>query len=250
MLLQVIRGVCNRGILLDCLAGYAGHIMADLPEAEIVEVRRKRRGGCGGCLLLIFGVLVGFALLSYLGRVVPTGTGLLHRMADFVLGRTTSIDTSSAAVVERIRKLNRLETVVYSIDKIVEGQRENSLIPHFLIGDKLLLIAHGEVIAGIDLSQLQASDVSVSGDRVSIKLPAPMVLSTRLDNARTKVYSRDTGVFVTADPNLESEVRKAAEEQIGQAAVADGILDKAKANAQASLTAALYGLGFKTVDVR
>lgn len=244
------------GILLDQQAGYAERTMASLPEPEpkIVETPRKRRGGCGGCLLLtgcvIAGVIVGFVLLSVVGRLVPSGEGVLHRMASFVLGRSTTIDVSSAAVVERIRKLNRLETVVYSIDKIVEGQRENSVIPHFMIGDKLLLIAHGEVIAGIDLSQLQPSDVSVNGDHVSIKLPAPMVLSTRLDNARTKVYSRDTGVFVTADPNLESEVRKAAEDQIGQAAVADGILDKAKVNAQASLTAALYGLGFKAVDVR
>ena len=112
------------------------------------------------------------------------------------------------------------------------------------------MIAHGEVTAGIDLSLLQPGDVTVKDDSVTIRLPGPVVLSTRIDNERTKVYSRDTGLLVMADPNLETEVRKAAEEQIGQAAVADGILDKAKTNAVASLTALLYGLGFRTVEIR
>jgi hypothetical protein len=209
----------------------------------------KRQLGCSGCLLLIVGVAIGFALISLAGHFVPGGNGLLRRFADFVTGRPTSIDNSSAAVVEKIRKLSRLETVVYSIDKIVVGHKESVVLPNFLAGDKLLLIAHGEVIAGIDLSQLQPGDVRVVGDRVSVRLPEPIVLSTRLDNGRTQVYSRDTGLLVAADPDLETEVRKAAEEQIGQAATDDGILDKARANAQASLTALLYGLGFRTVDV-
>jgi hypothetical protein len=59
-----------------------------------------------------------------------------------------------------------------------------------------------------------------------------------------------TGLLVAADPNLESEVRLAAEQQITQAALDDGILDKARANARTSVTALLYGLGFRTVDVQ
>jgi hypothetical protein len=200
--------------------------------------------------LLVVGVVLGIALMSVAGHVaLRTGSGLLHRLVAMLTGRTTSVDVSSAAVVEKIRKLNRLETVVYSIDKIVVGRRENILFPNFLAGDKLLLIAHGEVIAGIDLSLLQPGDVSVSGDRVSIRMPNPIVLSTRIDNQRSRVYSRDTGLLVAADPNLESEVRQAAEEQIGQAAISDGILDKARTNAQASLTMLLYGLGFHNVEI-
>jgi hypothetical protein len=148
-----------------------------------------------------------------------------------------------------VRKLARLETVVYSIDKVVEGQRENVLLPDFLAGEKLLLVAHGEVIAGIDLGQLKAGDVTVSGDSVRVHLPATQILSTRLDNTHTRVYSRSTGLLVAADPNLESVVRQAAEQQVTQAAMADGILDKAHTNAQAAFTTLLYGLGFHTVTV-
>jgi hypothetical protein len=194
------------------------------------------------------GVLLGFLLLAGLTHL--THAGIWSRVAGFVTGRTTTINVSSPTVVEQIRQLSRLETVVYSLDKIVEGDRENAILPGFLAGDKLLLIAHGEVIAGIDLAQLKASDVEVKGDAVQVRLPAAQILTTRIDNARTRVYSRTTGLLVSTDPNLESEVRLTAEKQIAQAALDDGILDKAKQNARNSVTALLYGLGFRKVDVQ
>src|SRR5580658_1477201 len=112
-------------------------------------------------------------------------------------GRSTRLDVSSPAVVDRIRQLSRLETVVFSLDKIVEGEKETAYLPSFLVGDKLLLIAHGEVTAGVDLGQLKPGDVWVHGDSVRVRLPAPQVLSTRIDNGQTRVYSRTTGLLVT-----------------------------------------------------
>lgn len=237
-------------------------LLDEMPEIVPINERplireRKRMGpgAAGGCALLVLGVVVGglagFALLMVVGRVwVSADEGMLHRLASLLTGRSTTIDVSQAAVVERIRKLSRLETVEYSMDKIVVGERVSDVLPNMLVGEKLLLIAHGEVTAGVDLSQLQPGDVSVSGDHVSIRLPKPIVLSTRLDNQKTRVFSRETGMLVTADPNLETEARKAAEDQIGQAAIEDGILDKAKTNAQASLEALLYGVGFRVVEVQ
>jgi hypothetical protein len=101
----------------------------------------------------------------------------------------------------------------------------------------------------VDLAELKPGDVSVHGDAVTVKLPAPEVLSTRIDNAKTRIYSRSTGLLVSADPNLETQVRQAAEQQMTQAALADGILDKARQNARTSVTTLLEGLGFKQVDV-
>lgn len=201
--------------------------------------------------VLIAGIALGIILASlFLHLAVSAKNDAWNHFASILLGRrTTTIDTSSVSVVEKIRRLSRLETVVYSIDKVVEGQRENAILPDFLAGDKLLLVAHGEVIAGIDLSQLESSDVSINGQSVSIHMPAPQILTTRLDNQHSRVYSRSTGLLVAADPNLESQVRQAAEQQITQAAIADGILDKARTNAQASVTTLLYGLGFRTVNV-
>jgi hypothetical protein len=192
---------------------------------------------------LVLGIFIGPLLVSVLAHVTPVA--LWNRLT----GRASTFDVSSPAVVERIRQLSRLETVVYSLDKIVEGDRDNPYIPDALVGDKILLIAHGEVIAGIDFSQLKATDIHVAGDAVEVHLPPAQILTTRIDNGRTRVFSRTTGIFVLADQNLESQTRAAAEQQIGQAALDDGILDKAHQNARASVTALLYSLGFHKVDV-
>jgi hypothetical protein len=197
---------------------------------------------------LALGVLLGFLLLATFAHLAQSG--FWSRFAGLMVGRGIGNDISSPAVVEKIRQLSRLETVVYSLDKIVGGQRQTPYIPDMLVGDKLLLVAHGEVTAGVDLGQLKASDVSVKGDAVHIRLPDPQVLSTRIDNQKSQIYSRTTGFLVPVDPNLESEVRLTAEQQITQAALADGILDKARQNARTSVTALLYGLGFHTVDVQ
>lgn len=196
---------------------------------------------------LLLGVLLGWVLLSLFSHAAKVGAW--NRLASMMTGRSTRVDTSTPAVVEKIRQLSRLETVDYSIDKVVEGSRQNPYLPNFLVGDKLLLVAHGDVIAGVDLSQLQAADVAVDGSHVRVRLPPAQVLGTRLDNSHTRVYSRMTGLLVEADPNLESEVRQAAEDQFTQAALADGVLEKARQNARASVTALLRGLGFQQVDV-
>src|ERR1039458_99014 len=101
---------------------------------------------------LAIGIVLCFLLLS--GLAVVAHAGLWSCFAGYLTGRTTSIDVSSPSVVEKIHQLSRLETVVYSLDKIVEGERQNAYLPDFLVGDKLLLVAHGEVIAGVDLGQI------------------------------------------------------------------------------------------------
>jgi hypothetical protein len=207
------------------------------------------RGGHRFLYVAALGAGVVLGLLAMMGFARVAHAGLWDRVAGFVTGRPARFDVSSPTVVEKIRQLSRLETVEYSLDKIVEGGRQSAYLPDFLAGDKLLLVAHGEVIAGIDLGQFRAGDVQVNGDTVHVRLPAAQILTTRIDNGRTRVYSRTTGLLVPTDPNLESEVRLTAEQQIAQAALDDGILEKARQNARTSVTALLYGLGFRTVDV-
>lgn len=218
--------------------------MSDVYQVEKPPAPRRTRRPV---LALLAGIAIGVLLLALLGH--EAHSGFLGRVAAVMVGRGTRIDTSAPTVVDRIRQLSRLETVQYSLDKIVEGDRENAYLPDFLVGEKLLLIAHGEVTAGVDLAELKPGDVSVHGDTVHVRLPAPEVLSTRIDNAKTRIYSRSTGLLVSADPNLETQVRQAAEQQMTQAALADGILDKARQNARTSVTTLLEGLGFKQVDV-
>ena len=186
---------------------------------------------------------VGWLMLSR-----NSGQALLSRMWAAATGRTLSIDVSQPTVVDRIRRLERLETVVYTMDKIVSGTRENPFLPNFLAGDRLLMLVHGEVVGGIDFSNLKPGDVKVNSKEIHLHLPAPQVFSTRIDSAKTRVYSRETGVLVPTDPNLETQVRQEAERQLLEAAMADGILRTAQQNAATTITSLLQGLGFEKIE--
>ncbi len=188
-------------------------------------------------------IVIGIALWVFAG----IGLSELGKIAQ---GGKVHINVDQPTVIQKIRALERLETVSYTMDKIVSGERENLILPHFLAGDRLLLVVHGEVIAGVDLSKLAADNVKVSGKSVSVQLPPAEIFSTRLDNAKTKVYSRDTGVFSTPDPNLEGEVREEAERQLTSAALQDGLLKTAQQNATQTITSLLSGLGFEKVEIQ
>jgi hypothetical protein len=177
-----------------------------------------------------------------------SGRALLGHLLSAVTGRTVSIDVSQPTVVDRIQRLQRLETVVYTMDKLVTGAKENPIFPDFLAGDRLLMMVHGEVVAGIDFSNLKPDDVRVDGKQVHLHLPAAQVFSARLDSAKTRVYSRQTGLLVPTDPNLETQVRQEAEHQLQEAALADGILRTAQQNAASTISSLLQGLGFERID--
>ncbi len=186
--------------------------------------------------------IVGFVVFAHKAK-----SGVWDHLAAIVTGRSLTIDTSQPTVVNKIQRLQRLETVTYSLDKIVEGERQSPILPNFLVGDKLLLVVHGESIAGVDLGQLKTDDIQIHGKSVQVHLPPSQIFVTALDNSKTRVYSRTTGLLVPEDPDLESEVRAKAQEQIQQAALADGILATASKNAQATVTSMLLGLGFEQV---
>jgi len=177
-----------------------------------------------------------------------SGRSLLSHVWTALTGRTLSIDVSQPTVVDRIQRLQRLETVVYTMDKLVTGEKESSILPDFLAGDRLLMMVHGEVVAGIDFSNLKPGDVRVQGKQVHLHLPATEVFYTRLDSAKTRVYSRQTGLLVPTDPNLETQVRQEAERELLAAALADGILRTAQQNAAATISSLLQGLGFEKID--
>jgi uncharacterized protein DUF4230 len=195
----------------------------------------------------VFGFLLA---LFAVGLVIwlATGTGLLSLLRAYRGGTLIHIDQPT--VVRQIQQLQRLETVSFTMDKIISGEHESPYLPKFLVSDRLLLIVHGEVIGGVDLSKLQPDDVVIQGQSISLRLPQAQILVTRLDNAQTRVYSRDTGLFSSPDPNLESEVRQEAERQLQEAALQGDILKTADANARSTISSLLQGLGFKKVDFR
>jgi hypothetical protein len=217
--------------------------MVSMTETSTQPASPQRR------LTLLSGLLLGGAIALLLAVLMArVQSGPLAALWSLLSGRNTRI-TSEGSVIERIQRLQRMETVVFNMDKIVTGEKDNPILPDFIAGDRLLMVVHGQVVAGIDFTRLKKGDVKIQAKEVSIHLPNPQILITRLDNARTRVYSRNTGILVRVDPNLESQVRQEAEGELLQEAAVGGILNKARDNARATVTALLLGMGFEKVEV-
>src|SRR5438477_4408851 len=107
---------------------------------------------------LVLGLFLGVIFVGSIGGLLlsrHSGQTLLSHMWSAVTGRTVTNDVNQPTVVDRIQRLQRLETVVYTMDKIVSGAKEISFFPNFLAGDRLLMLVRGEVVAGIDFSNLK-----------------------------------------------------------------------------------------------
>ena len=159
------------------------------------------------------------------------------------------INLSSQSVVTQIQSLDRLETTSFTIEKVIDGGTNYNAVQQFLVGDKILLIAHGTVIAGFDLKSLTTKDVTVTGQDVEVRLPAPVILTTTLDNNQTRVYNRQQGLLNHGDANLESNVRQAAEKSIHDAACQEGILNTAAENGRKQFTGLLKAFGFQSITI-
>lgn len=192
--------------------------------------------------LMVWGYIV--AGIVFIGALIVLIRPLL---------RPTSfeVNVNRAAVIKQVRSLSRLETASFTIEKVLDAKTNDSnALTRFLFGDKILLIAHGEVIAGIDLSQITEEDVRVEGRTVYLSVPAAQILVVTLDNEQTKVYDRSQGLLRRNDTELEAAVRTAAQASIRQAACEGDILETASQNARRQLTALLTSLGFETISIQ
>lgn len=163
-----------------------------------------------------------------------------------VLHPTPTIIPDPVTIIHEVKPLARLESIQYSVEKVITAETDQGPFG-FLFGDKLILVAHGTVIAGVDLSQLSENDITVENGIATIKMPPPEIFVVNVDNQKSYIYNRTTGVLTHGDVNLETTARRAAEDEIRKAATDDGILDQAEINAQNFLTRLLSNLGFRDV---
>lgn len=162
---------------------------------------------------------------------------------------TSTPTPTPIAVITGINAFGRLETVQYTMRDIVRIEDEPSGLLERLSRDRLMLIAEGEVVAGFDLSKVTEDDIVVLGTTVLIFLPPPEILYSRIDNEKTFVYERETGLLRRPDPDLETTARRLAEAQLVSWALERDILDKAEETGIVYLENFLRSLGFTQVRV-
>ena len=207
----------------------------------------KKGGGLGTTLVLalvivLVGVGLGVALStsSFMARLPVVGPLLFEEQP----ARTTS----GPVVVEGIQDLDQLATVRWRESVVITRESGGTDLERLLVGEKVLLVAAGDVEAGVNLDDLGRDDINVDGETVTMRLPDPEVLSVNLDEDATRVYDRDYGILnVRPDDDLAEEARAAAVGEIEQAARDEDILDQAEQNAEDSIRAFVISLGFEEV---
>ena len=164
-----------------------------------------------------------------------------------LLHPTPTIIPDPVTIINEVQALARLETIRYTVEKVITAETNQGALAA-LFGDRLLFVAHGYVIAGIDMQKIKAEDLWLEGNMLNVRLPAAEVLVASLDNDKSYVYDRQTGLFTQGDPTLETQARQVAEQEILRAAIADGILDNASTNAQTYLRWFFETLGYKQIN--
>jgi NAD dependent epimerase/dehydratase family enzyme len=146
--------------------------------------------------------------------------------------------------VDKIEKMGKLELVKVNIKDVLEQTSER---PFYLPNAKAVLIIAGEVIAGIDLEKVQKDDIADSGTQITITLPKPEILMSKVNHEKSKIYNIEWGGFSTA--NLVDEAYKTAEMTIIEEARKTGFEEMCKNNAKALLTPIFREISGKEINI-
>jgi len=154
-------------------------------------------------------------------------------------------EETTATVVDQVQTLSDLVTVKYVIEKVVDLRDDK-----WYGENRVLLLAHGIVKAGINLKQIKPEDVTITDKTISIKLPPPQITDAYLDDSQTKVIDNTTGLLREFDKNLEQTARADAVSDIRDAAIKEGIMADASSRAKLELELFLRQSGFEQVEFR
>ncbi|MSU35503.1 MAG: DUF4230 domain-containing protein [Pedosphaera sp.] len=176
---------------------------------------------------VLFGLMTGFTA----SRLLPGGAG-----------QPAIRDT--ATLLRQVQSLAQLVTVKYLLEKVVILEDVK-----WFGENRLIMVAHGVAKAGFDLSTLQSGDISVEGDHLKIRLPRPQITDVYIDDRRTEIVERSTGLLRAYDKDLELDARRQALDKIKLAAADSGIFKDAEERARLQLTLLGGQMGFSDVQV-
>jgi hypothetical protein len=203
----------------------------------------RKGGGLGatlvlGLVIVVLSVALGVGLARY---------GSTLSLLGQLLGEKPPRTTTGPVVVEGIRELDKLATVRWTESVPVTKESGGDIWERVFNGEKVLVIATGNVEAGVDLGYIHKDGVRVNGDAVTIDLPEPEIFSASLDEETTRVYDRGLSPLNFHPDDLVEETRLRAVQKIKASARENGILDTAKGNAEDSIRAFATTLGFEKV---
>ncbi len=191
-------------------------------------------------LLVVLSLAAGLGIARY-GDRIPWLANLM--------GEPTQ---TSESVVLGVQRLNELATAKQVIQVIITEEENTRILqqplPEFLTGEKILLVAVGDVEAGINLDKLGEDDVQVEERKVTIDLPEARILGSSLDEDKTELYDRDRGLLkIRGNDALLEDARRDAEDTMVGVARENDIIEQARNNAEDSIRVLMNSLGYEEV---
>ena len=202
-------------------------------------------------LFFVIASVAAYAVISTLNKadkavVEPIG----NLVRQLVLPATPVILPSPSTILLNMEQEFDVITVSSEFEKVVTAERNQEVLWGAL-GETMVFVANGTVAAGIDLSQMTPDDIQVLDPvTVQIHLPPAQIFTeySGLNNEKSRVVDRDTGLLTRADPQLETQVRQIAEQEIIEVAQGSNLLQEADENAEKEIRQLLKGLGFINIE--
>lgn len=201
--------------------------------------------------------LVGIALLCW----ILSGLNWLPKPGEWFTSKPVVIDDTEL-IINQIKQIAELRTASLYAEVVVDsatvstakvvavGIEQSMFMPirptsGSPVGKRLVLIVKGTVVAGINMSQLSADDMSVTGDSIALRLPAAQILDVIINPTGIEVFAQ-TGYW---DNQGTQAVKAKAENTLRQKAASHQLLTTAQENTEAAITAFLRTAGFTRITL-
>ena len=161
----------------------------------------------------------------------------------YLQGQRTS-QRHTAVFLRHIQALNHLVTVQQRMEKVVVLEDPPTGKLAVIAGEsRVILVAHGVVKAGVDLSQITENHMQWRGTNLILRLPSSQITDVYLDEQRTQVIEHKTGFLRRFDAKLPELARQQALQDMRRAAREYEILKEADQRARMSIQKFLEPMG-------
>ncbi|MGI8584455.1 MAG: DUF4230 domain-containing protein [Chitinophagaceae bacterium] len=191
--------------------------------------------------LVILGILLVIIFLFQKINWLPS-FGNLFKSEPIIIDNTPIL-------IKEINNLSQLITITAFDEVVMDSSKKikrlrGEFFPH--PASKIILIAKGKVMAGVDLKKLLDEDIRIKKDTISILLPPAQILNTILNPSDFETFA-ETGEWST-DEVTQIKVRMRA--KIIQRAMEQNLLLKAAIRCKMIMENFLRNAGFKNIKIK
>jgi hypothetical protein len=193
----------------------------------------------------------GVAVLLVIGLGVAGGW---LNLGNLFATRTT--DRSAPVILHQLRDLSSYSAASASFSVTVDLEKDVSILPQFLAGERVIYDGRGSVDASVDLGALDAQHVTRAADGTLVVTLPHAILEPATLSPRSHVMNRDRGLInrlsgvFSDNPTSERALQKAAVVKMNRAARETNLVRRAERNTETMIERLAAAAGVDQVDVR